>query len=437
MRLDKDPEMFRNIITNAALKQNILEVYVEKDYWLYLILKEIFKNNENGYVFKGGTSLSKCFRLINRFSEDIDISYSTSYEELTVGGVRKKFEDIIKAIEIVGLKVSNRENLRSRRYFNQFLCPYESMVEKQNDNIERKVIVELAAQTPSFPSETKAFSSFIYDYFKSINREDLIEKYDLEPFPIQVQTLERTLVDKTFAICDYYISDNIKQHSRHIYDISKLLSVINLNEGLAKLFLEVSIDILDDIERCVTETQLAVVDQCGDAVPVLGNPRNVHLARLDMLARHEVALQLIGTGGTAGLVATIVAGRSTIAGDVDHCDRRAFLLELTADVAEDPVEDSLVEAAGSHAADMQAVGQGDLAAEVELVGLMLVGIEDLNPVQLCMGRTDAMLADYALTDDGSRSSGNHHILRCHLTRLLLSSLTTVGCHTSHRRQYSI
>ena len=112
-------------------------------------------------------------------------------------------------------------------------------MEKQNDNIERKVIIELAAQTPSFPSETKVFSSFIYDYFKSINREDLIEKYDLEPFPIQVQTLERTLVDKTFAICDYYISDNIKQHSRHIYDISKLLSVINLNEGLAKLFLEV------------------------------------------------------------------------------------------------------------------------------------------------------------------------------------------------------
>ena len=116
--------MFRRIITNVALKQNILEVYVEKDYWLYLILKEIFKNNENGYVFKGGTSLSKCFHLINRFSEDIDISYSTSYEELTVGGARKKFEDIIKAIERAGLKVSNRENLRSRRYFNQFLCPY-------------------------------------------------------------------------------------------------------------------------------------------------------------------------------------------------------------------------------------------------------------------------------------------------------------------------
>ena len=239
MRLNDNQLFFQDSINETSSHFKIAQEYVEKDYWLYLILKEIFKNSENGYVFKGGTSLSKCFHLINRFSEDIDISYSTSYEVLTVGGVRKKFEDIIKAIERAGLKVSNRENLRSRRYFNQFLCPYESIVEKQNDNIERKVIVELAAQTPSFPSETKVFSSFIYDYFKSINRKDLIEKYDLEPFPIQVQTLERTLVDKTFAICDYYISDNIKQHSRHIYDISKLLSVINLNEGLAKLFLEV------------------------------------------------------------------------------------------------------------------------------------------------------------------------------------------------------
>ena len=239
MRLNDDQLFFQDSINETSSHFKIAQEYVEKDYWLYLILKEIFKNNENGYVFKGGTSLSKCFHLINRFSEDIDISYSTSYEELTVGGAKKKFEDIIKAIERAGLKVSNRENLRSRRYFNQFLCPYESIVEKQNDSIERKVIVELAAQTPSFPSETKVFSSFICDYFKSINREDLIKKYDLEPFPIQVQTLERTLVDKTFAICDYYISDNIKQHSRHIYDISKLLSVINLNEGLAKLFLEV------------------------------------------------------------------------------------------------------------------------------------------------------------------------------------------------------
>ncbi len=239
MRLNDDQLFFQDSINETSSRFKIAQEYVEKDYWLYLILKEIFKNNENGYVFKGGTSLPKCFHLINRFSEDIDISYSTSYEELTVGGARKKFEDIIKAIERAGLKVSNRENLRSRRYFNQFLCPYESIVEKQNDNIERKVIVELAAQTPSFPSETKVFSSFIYDYFKSINREDLIEKYDLEPFPIQVQTLERTLVDKTFAICDYYISDNIKQHSRHIYDISKLLSVIDLNESLANLFLEV------------------------------------------------------------------------------------------------------------------------------------------------------------------------------------------------------
>lgn len=239
MRLNDDKLFFQDSINEASNYFKIAQEYVEKDYWLYLILKEIFKNNENGYVFKGGTSLSKCFHLINRFSEDIDISYSTSYEELTVGGVRKKFEDIIKAIERAGLKVSNRENLRSRRYFNQFLCPYESIVEKQSDNIERKVIVELAAQTPSFPSETKVFSSFIYDYLKSVDRNDLIEKYDLAPFPIQVQTLERTLVDKTFAICDYYISDSIKQHSRHIYDISKLLSVIDLNESLAKLFLEV------------------------------------------------------------------------------------------------------------------------------------------------------------------------------------------------------
>ena len=66
-----------------------------------------------------------------------------------------------------------------------------------------------------------------------------MEKYELEPFEICVQSLSRTLVDKTYAICDYYLSNKCSKHSRHIYDISKLLDVVPLDKELDDLYLAV------------------------------------------------------------------------------------------------------------------------------------------------------------------------------------------------------
>ena len=249
MRLDNDEELFLDAISNASLTLNILEEYVEKDYWLFLLLKDIFKNHERGYVFKGGTSLSKCHHIINRFSEDIDISYSSNFSSINSGEIKRKFKGITGAIRVVGLEIADAEKLRWNMYFNQFQCLYKSFY--PNTSLEKKVIIELAAQTPSFPSEEKEFSSFIGEYFESIGHHDWVAKYELEPFPIQVQTLERTLVDKTFAICDYYLTNKCRKHSRHLYDISKLLTKVNLNQNLANLYAEVK-EIRKKIKVCVS-----------------------------------------------------------------------------------------------------------------------------------------------------------------------------------------
>lgn len=108
MRLNNDKIMFKDTIANTSFELGILQVYVEKDYWLFLLLKEIFKNNERGYVFKGGTSLSKCHHLINRFSEDIDISYSSNFASINSGEIKRKFKGITGAIKTIGLEISNK-----------------------------------------------------------------------------------------------------------------------------------------------------------------------------------------------------------------------------------------------------------------------------------------------------------------------------------------
>lgn len=75
----------------------------------------------------------------------------------------------------------------------------------------------------------------IYDYFKDMQNNDAIIQYELEPFEISVQTLERTFVDKVFAICDYMIDGKTERHSRHIYDLLRLLTYVNLDDNLKKL----------------------------------------------------------------------------------------------------------------------------------------------------------------------------------------------------------
>ncbi len=236
MLLSDDKELFERAINNTALHFSILREYVEKDYWLVSLLKNIFQSG-NEYVFKGGTSLSKCFKLIYRFSEDIDISYKQPYEELGPSPKDRLFKGISKNILKSGLSISNKESLRRDRYFNRFICPYPTILGKTS--IDTKIIIELAGQTPSFPSETKKIQTFIGEYFESINRSDLVAQYGLEAFDITVQSLSRTFVDKTFALCDYFLSGKSEKRSRHIYDLNKITKQIKLDKELVSIFNEV------------------------------------------------------------------------------------------------------------------------------------------------------------------------------------------------------
>jgi len=75
MTLHENKELFQDAVTATSQQKGIPEIYVEKDYWVTLALHAIF-NNQIGKetIFKGGTALSKCNHLIDRFSEDIDLS---------------------------------------------------------------------------------------------------------------------------------------------------------------------------------------------------------------------------------------------------------------------------------------------------------------------------------------------------------------------------
>ena len=59
------------------------------------------------------------------------------------------------------------------------------------------------------------------------------------PFEITTQTIERTLADKVFALCDYYMDSKTERHSRHLYDIHKIVESVGISEELSSLIPEV------------------------------------------------------------------------------------------------------------------------------------------------------------------------------------------------------
>lgn len=234
MSLHKDVEVFKEIINRTSQYTSYSEAIIEKDYYATAILKALFYE-DFGFVFKGGTSLSKAYHIINRFSEDIDLTYlDKSYLNR-----RKRKELKYKLVEVVekfGLKVTNLENTRSKRDFNQYHISYDNLFPKSS-SIKKDVIVELAFQEEGYPCDIMPVGSIIGDYLKENGFDEIIEKYDLKEFNITVQTLLRTFIDKLFAICDYYLSNRTNNHSRHIYDLHRISKTIKYDNDFMGIFL--------------------------------------------------------------------------------------------------------------------------------------------------------------------------------------------------------
>ena len=108
--------------------------------------------------------------------------------------------EIVNTCKNLNFKLLNLDDIKSRRDYNCYEIEYP--IQHYSLSIKPLLLVETTYITKSYPSELIYASSIIYDYLKETSRIDLIEKYELNPFTINVQTLERTLIDKVFAICD-------------------------------------------------------------------------------------------------------------------------------------------------------------------------------------------------------------------------------------------
>lgn len=237
MNLHHDREAFEELIVGAANELAIPTNVIEKDYYVTITLKALSEKLDD-MVFKGGTSLTKCYQLLDRFSEDIDISYTA--ESGTPGDARKRRlkKAVVATMEEFGFPITNLEMTRSRRHYNCYRAAYPSMY-VQSNILKPELVVETYVALLPFPTTKRMVDNYIYRFLNKINRLDLAETYGLMPFEITTQTIERTLADKVFALCDYYMQGEIERHSRHLYDIYKIVNNVGITEKLAKLIPEV------------------------------------------------------------------------------------------------------------------------------------------------------------------------------------------------------
>lgn len=229
-----DRELFRDVIVTVSDRMGIAVDIVEKDYYVTMILRELAKRSDK-VVFKGGTSISKAYKAIDRFSEDVDITFTEH-----IGSARRKklkYQILQPVSEVLDMPVANWEKIESDKDYNHYDFVYRSVV-NESDPLQPWVKVETALMSFAFPTETRDISNIIYDCLQNSDPE-IIADYCLDPFSMRVQTLPRTLIDKLFAVCDYYLMGKPRRNSRHLYDIYKLYPLISDDSAFADLIGEV------------------------------------------------------------------------------------------------------------------------------------------------------------------------------------------------------
>lgn len=258
MKLHHNKEIFQEIIEATATHFGLLRFQVEKDYFVSLFLKRLFQDNPY-LIFKGGTSLSKCYDAIERFSEDIDLVLNFE-EEVTPTKKRKLLKKIKKNIITTGENLNfehlTSNTVQSKKDFNQYQFGFHYVSERPpGTQMLENIIVETIKVYESFPCENIEASNYITKYLENNNEIELIDQYNLKPFIVKTQTIERTFIDKIFAICDYQLEDKAYRNSRHLYDIHMIYKSGKINkEHIQELFPKVA-----NVRRNGRHTQSAAI----------------------------------------------------------------------------------------------------------------------------------------------------------------------------------
>ncbi|MFN8159604.1 MAG: nucleotidyl transferase AbiEii/AbiGii toxin family protein [Solirubrobacterales bacterium] len=191
---------FQDALLAAAQDLDLDERFVEKDYYLTEVLRVVVRTHPDRTILKGGTSLSKGWQLIDRFSEDIDLfvdpeAWTPPLGKNGVDRELKLLRDAIAshpALSYVEGEGNTIGGLSREDYFK-----YDSLFDEL-PGLRSAILLEPGVQSGRQPTEAVQISSMVGEYLRGHSASDLAD--DVEPFEMTLLHFRRTFVEKLFIV---------------------------------------------------------------------------------------------------------------------------------------------------------------------------------------------------------------------------------------------
>lgn len=250
LRLSDDRKV--RLLNQAAVETRFLAHAIEKDWWVTLALQAIFSTRwKNNLVFKGGTSLSKAWGLIERFSEDIDLALDREVlgfpdqfvSKAQVTKLRKRASEFIGSDFLQELRqtlvdmgvpsgqfeLTIQETTEEDRDPQVLEFGYHSALEP-DAYITDWVLIEIGARSLREPSSGREINTLLKDVFTG-------QPFVGHPFLVPTVDPKRTFLEKAFLLHEEFKKPEEKirsaRLSRHLYDLEKLMDTEHAAAALA------------------------------------------------------------------------------------------------------------------------------------------------------------------------------------------------------------
>lgn len=237
------------ILNQATELTGLPSVAIEKDWWVTLALNASFSlPYSKNIVFKGGTSLSKGWNLIERFSEDIDLAIDRKFfgfdgdiSKTQIKNLRKQSCEFISTIFLDDLtkiltkwKAIDECKLIAQPVKDSDKDPqvieihYNSVIDT-SEYLPQRVLIEVSSRSLMEPIEERQINSILSENFPQ-------QSFVTVPFAIPTVLPQRTFLEKIFLLHEEFSQETkkirIDRLSRHLYDLEKLMDTEHGIEAL-------------------------------------------------------------------------------------------------------------------------------------------------------------------------------------------------------------
>lgn len=235
----------RTSLEQAQINSGIIPKAIEKDWWVTLVLKALFElPYANHFIFKGGTSLSKGWRLISRLSEDIDIALSPEafgkeYKPSPSHSYVKKIKKEGSIFTATNIKQLLEEKLNGYNLYGKAIQVYAETIQpdfpdkdpqaifvsypslyEPHTYLEDKVKIEFSVRSIKDPFEFVQIQSILSEYFPQLPYQEI-------SFGVPAASPHKTFIEKICLMHEKIVKKEIQhpdaeRQSRHLYDMVQM-----------------------------------------------------------------------------------------------------------------------------------------------------------------------------------------------------------------------